>query len=67
MTYEDLFLAAFAVGFGLCLAKEFFTLLSEWINTPQQDRKKLRYILSGILLFAVLLYFAYILSSRQLF
>lgn len=67
MTYEDLFLAAFAVGSGLCLAKEFFALLSEWIDTPRQDRKKFWYILSGVLLFAFLLYFSYLLSSRQLF
>lgn len=67
MNCMDLFVAAFAVGCGLCCAKEFFVLLDEWIDTPPQDRKKLRHILIGILLFAFLLYMSYRFSSRQLF
>lgn len=67
MNCMDLFVAAFAVGYGLCCAKEFFVLLDEWIDTPPQDRKKLRHILAGILLFVFLLYMTYTLSSCQLF
>lgn len=67
MSFEDLFLAAFAVGLGIGSAKIFFGMFDDWLNASEQNRKKFWYILEGIFLFAFLLYFSCLLSSRQLF